>query len=286
MRDVGERPAVDEGRIVLQRLHQVRLHRLHQEHGHRAVGLEVARRHRALVAAVADDDVADAFLKIGDIVGQAKDRHDLRGDGDVEAALARKAVGDAAERADDLAKRPVVHVHDAPPDDAAGIEIERVPPIEVVVDHRGQQIVRRGDGVEVAGEVEVDVLHRHDLRVAAAGRAALHAEAGPERWLAQADRGALADAVQCVAEADGRGRLPLACRRRVDGGDEDQLAVGAVGERFDEVRRYLGLVVAVGLEALRRDAQLRADLKDRALFRGARNLDVALHFRRHGSLPA
>ena len=41
--DVGERAAVHEGGVVLQRLHQVRLHRLREQHRHRAVGLEVAR---------------------------------------------------------------------------------------------------------------------------------------------------------------------------------------------------------------------------------------------------
>ena len=41
--DVGERAAVDERRVVLQRLHQVRLERVLQQHGHRAVGLQVAR---------------------------------------------------------------------------------------------------------------------------------------------------------------------------------------------------------------------------------------------------
>ena len=109
---------------------------------------------------------------------------------------------------------------------AAGVDAERVAPVDVVVDHRREQIVRAGDGVEIAGEMEVDVLHRHDLRIAAAGRAALHAEARAERRLAQADACALlADAVQPVAEADrGRG-LALAGRRRVDRGDEDQLAV-------------------------------------------------------------
>ena len=96
------------------------------------------------------------------------------------------AVGDAAERADDLAQRAVVHVEDAAPGDAARVDAERVAPVDVVVDQRRQQIVRRGDGVEVAGEMEVDVLHRHDLRIAAAGRAALHAEARAERRLAQA----------------------------------------------------------------------------------------------------
>jgi hypothetical protein len=33
--------------------------------------------------------------------------------------------------------------------------------------------------LKVAGEVQVDVFHRHHLRIAAAGRAALHAEDGP-----------------------------------------------------------------------------------------------------------
>jgi hypothetical protein len=50
------------------------------------------------VAAVADDDVAEALLQIFEILRQAQDRHDFRGDGDVEAGLAREAVGDAAER--------------------------------------------------------------------------------------------------------------------------------------------------------------------------------------------
>ena len=53
------------------------------------------------------------------------------------------AVGDAAERADDLAQRPVVHVHDAAPGDAAGVDAERVAPVDVVVDQRREQVVRR-----------------------------------------------------------------------------------------------------------------------------------------------
>ena len=188
---------------------------------------------RRLVAAVADDDVAEALLEILEVGRQAEDRHDLGGDRDVEAGLARKAVGDAAERADDLAQRPVVHVHDAAPGDAARVDAELVAPVDVVVDQRREQVVRGGDGVEVAGEVEVDVLHRHDLRIAAAGRAALDAEAGPsEASRMQIDR-LLADAVEAVAEADRRRGLAFAGRRRVDRGDEDQLAVLAA--RFERL---------------------------------------------------
>ena len=73
---------------------------------------------------------------------EAEDRHHLGGDGDVEAVLAREAVGDAAERVDDLAQRAVVHVQHAPPGDAAGVEAERVAPVDVVVEQRRQQVVR------------------------------------------------------------------------------------------------------------------------------------------------
>ena len=126
---------------------------------------------------------------------------------------------------DDLAQRAVVHVHDAAPDDAADVDALLVAPVDVVVDQRREQIVRGGDGVEVAGEMQVHVLHRHDLRIAAAGRTALDAEIRPERGLADADDRLLADAVQAVAEADGGGGLAFAGRRRVDRGDQDQLAV-------------------------------------------------------------
>ncbi len=225
VRDVGERPAVDEGRRAFERLHQVRRQRLLEQHRHRAVRLEVARAHRLAVARIGDDDVAEPLLEVVEIAGEAEDRHHLGGDRDVEAGLAREAVGDAAERADDLAQRAIVHVHDAAPGDAAAVDAELIAPVDVVVDQRREQIVRRRDGVEVAGEVEVDVLHRHDLGVAAAGRAALHAEGRAERRLAQAQHRLLADVVERVGEADRGGGLALAGRRRRDRRDQDQLAV-------------------------------------------------------------
>ena len=101
-----------------------------------AVRLEVAGAHRLAVARIADDDVAEPLLQVVDVAGEAEDRHHLGGDGDVEAVLAREAVGDAAERGDDLAQRAVVHVDDAAPGDAAAVDAERIAPIDVVVDQR------------------------------------------------------------------------------------------------------------------------------------------------------
>ena len=55
------------------------------------------------------------------------------------------------------------------------------------------------------------------------------------------------------------------------------LPFGLLLQRLDEVHRHLGLVVAVGLEVLRRDAELLArDVDDRPLLGGLRDFDVGL----------
>ncbi len=148
---------------------------------------------------------------------------------------------------------------------------------------RRKQVVGARDGVEVAGEMQVDVFHRHDLRVSAARCAALDAEAGPERGLAQRHDRLLADAVEAVSEADCRRRLALAGRRRVDGRDEDQLAVLVALDLVDVVERQLGLGPAVGNKRGGRHADLGGDLGDRLRFCFARNFDIGLHGHRISS---
>jgi hypothetical protein len=185
--------------------------------------------------------------------------------------------GDDAERGHDRAQRTIVHVEDAPPRHAPHVDAERVAPIDVIVEHRRQQIVGRRNGVEVAGEVQIDVLHRHHLGVTAAGGTALHAERGPQRGLAQAQHRLLADVIERVGQAHGRRGLALARRRRRDRRDENELAVRPPLQRLDEVHRQLGLVMAVGLEVLRRDAEpLARDIEDRPLGGGLRDFNVGL----------
>ena len=92
MRNVGERTAMNKGRVVLERLHQVRLHGLRQKHGHRAIRLDVAAIDGRAVTTIGDDDVAKTLLQVLDVGGEAENRHHLGGDGDVEPGLARKPV--------------------------------------------------------------------------------------------------------------------------------------------------------------------------------------------------
>ena len=275
---------MDEGGVVLERLHEVRHQRVLEEHGHGARRLDVLGQHLALVALRRHHDLADAAFEVFDGGREAEDRHDLGGDSDIEARLARETIGDAAQRTDDLAQRAVVHVHHAAPGHAARVDAELVAPIDVVVDHRREEIVRRSDRMEIAGEVEVDVFHRHDLGIAAAGRAALHAEARAEGWLAQGDHGLLADAIEAVAQANGRRRLALAGGRRIDRRDQDELPSFLEFEACEIVETHLGFGMAVGDQVLLRNAQLLADLHDRLHFGFARDLDVA--FDGHGALSS
>ena len=106
---------------------------------------------------------------------------------------------------------------------AQRVDPERVAVQDVRLEHRGEQVVRGADRVDVAGEVEVQVLHRHDLRVAAARRAALDPEHRAERRLAQAEHRPLADVPEALGQRDRRRRLPLARLRRRDRRDADEL---------------------------------------------------------------
>jgi hypothetical protein len=119
---------------------------------------------------------------------------------DVEAVLPRKAVARATQRHGDIPQRAVVHVHDALPRNASHVDAERVAVVDLIVDECGEQVVGHADRMEIAGEMQVDVFHRHDLRKAAARRRRPSSEDRTERGLAQTHRRLLADPVEAVTE--------------------------------------------------------------------------------------
>jgi hypothetical protein len=94
------------------------------------------------------------------------------------------------------------------------------------VDRGGQQVVGGGDGVDVAGQVQVEVFHRDDLAVTAAGCAALDAKGRALAGLADAGENPLAQVrAQRLAQPDHGGALALAQRGGGDGGHVDVLAI-------------------------------------------------------------
>ena len=89
----------------------------------------------------------------------------------------------------------------------------------MVVEHRRQQVVGGTDRMEVTGKVQIDVFHRNDLGIAAAGSTAFDTEDRSQGRFTQSDDRILADLAKSVRQADGRGRLSFAGRCRIDGGD-------------------------------------------------------------------
>ena len=134
MRDVRERPAVHQRRIVFHRLHEVGLEGISQQCSHGALRIEFADRHRLVLTCVAENDIAEAVLEIGKTRRQTEDRHDLGGHGNVESRLAHDAVVKTAETRSNSAQRAIVHIDDPPPRDAARVDIELVLPVHVIVD--------------------------------------------------------------------------------------------------------------------------------------------------------
>ena len=223
--NVGEGTAVDKRGRALERLHQVGLERVLKQRGHGTLGLKVAGTDGLAGKAVADDDLAQALLEVADARRQAQDCHDLGGDGDIEAVLARHALGLTANAVDNVAQLTVVHIDDALPSDALNVNTELIALLNMVVEHCGQQVIGSTDSVEVAGKVQVDILHGDDLSPAAAGSTALNAKDGAERRLAQGHGTLDAATTQAIGQTDGRGGLALARRRWVDSGHEDELGL-------------------------------------------------------------
>ncbi len=124
------------------------------------------------------------------------------------------------------------------------------------VNGRGEQIVGSGDGVNIAGEVKIELLHRNDLAIAAARGAALDAERGSLARLAHAGENFLAEVrAERLAEADRGGRLAFAEGRGRDRGDDDVFSVGHVLQAVANLQVNFCLVLAVHLELVRQNAR-------------------------------
>ena len=251
MRNVGERATVHQARCAFERLHKVGLDCVAHERSHRAFGLQVARIDRLASVVVGDQNVAETLLEVLQVGGKAQDRHNFRSHCDHKVIFTRYTVDLATQTDRNVAKRAIVHVHHAGEGDAARVDAQCVTLLQVVVQHGAQQVVGCGDRVHVAGEVQVDVLHRHNLRVAAAGRAALDTKHRAERWLAQGDHCLFTQLCHRLTETDRCGRLAFACGCGIDGGDEYQLTVRIAGGFVPYVGGQLGLVFTVEFEVVR-----------------------------------
>ncbi len=132
--DIGKRAAVNDRRVVFQGLQQIRRKRLLQQHGHRAVRLELPRQDRLAGQRSPHDDVAQPLAQVAQIAAEAENRHDLRGDHDVESPPGAEIRSPTAEPDRNIPERAVIHIQNSTPVDAADIELEFVSEVDVIVD--------------------------------------------------------------------------------------------------------------------------------------------------------
>ena len=262
VRDIAERPGVQNGRAAFERLYEIGAQRVFEQQRHGTGGLQIAGANRGALFAAGGphDDVAEAPLEIFGVGGEGHDGHDFTGGDDHPPFFAHHAI--AGAHADDgLTQGAIVHVDRTRPGDALGVEAQRIAVIQVVVEHRREQTVCAGDGVKVAGEVQVDVVHGQHLRVAAAGRAPLDTEHRSEAGLAHAEHGIVPDAAERLTEPHAHGALALAGRRGADGRHQHQAAPGGLRSQREG---QLGLVASVLVDVVGAEAEVGRHRGDRA----------------------
>ena len=224
--NVGKGTAVNQRWRILGGLHQVGMQRILQQHADGSGHTHVLHTERLTINGCSQQNIFNASAKVVGIGGQTQDCHNLTGRSDVKSAFHHHTVGLGAQSGNNLAKVAVVHVeHSLPQHFLQGKTFFTVL-IDIVVHHGGNHIVRTGDGVEVACEVEVDFVHGQYLGISAACGSTLHSEAGTQRGFAQRHNGLLANAVhtQCQTYTDGSLANSGFCGG--DGGYKNQLVTG------------------------------------------------------------
>ena len=98
----------------------------------------------------------------------------------------------------------------------------------MIVYHCAEKIVCSCDRVHIACKVEVYILHRNYLCIAAACCAALHAENRSERRLTEGKNCLFAYPAHSVRKTDADSSLSLACGSRIYSCDKNELAVLSV----------------------------------------------------------
>ena len=275
--DVGEGSPVNEGGSVLCGLDNVRFQGILENRSHGPLNLEVSDKDRFVPVGCAHVDVGESLLELFVVPGEAEDGHDLRGGGDGKAPLPGDSVFLPPQTEDHVSQGPVVHVHDPGPTDSPGVEKGLLPPEEVVVYHRPQKVVGRADGVDISGEVEVDLLHGKNLGPPPSGRSALDPEERPHGGLSKGDSAPLPYPVEGQGEADGNRRLPFPGGGRGDSRDQDQLPVRFLLQLFEKVEGDLPLVSPVGFDVLPGNPRIPRDLLDLFQRHSLRDLQIRRH---------
>ena len=148
---------------MLQRLHQIGTKCLPQQRRHGALRLQITGENRLARRIIANENATQPLPQIVEITGKAQNGHDFAGDADLEAVEAGRAVCFTAQSDFNPPQSTVVHIHTAAEYHPFGVNIKHIPLMNMIVNQGGKQVVGSGNGMNIAGKVQVDLLHRQHL---------------------------------------------------------------------------------------------------------------------------
>jgi len=279
--NVRKRTAMDDSRRMFQRLDEVRFDGIFHEHGHGPFTAQLMDIDRIPIKVRANDDTAKTFLQVFNIMGQAKDGHDFGSNSNHEPVFAHKTAGFTAQADNNMTESTVVHIHDAAPGNLTGIDPQFIALMDMVVNHCGQQVVGSRNGVHIPREMQIDVIHRNNLRIAAASSTALDSKHRPQGRFAECYDGFFANLIKGLDKANARRGFTFPSRGRRDGRYKDQFPVGFLFQAFQYIKGNLCFIVTILFQFFRMDIQFFSNLANWLHNIFLCNLDIA----KHGSSP-
>ena len=223
--DIRKWASVNNHWMVLGCLHEVWIDSILQECYNRSRNTQVLNCKWSIIVAHTQNDAADASIQVVDIACKAQDSHNLRCWSDVEASFGWNTIYRASQARYNMAQRTIVDIEHSTPHNLLQTHLLRAIVVEVVVEQGCDKVICRGNSVEVASEVEVDILRRQHLCITATSSTTLHTEARSQRRLSQSNHCSLADMVESHTQADAYGGLTYTSLSRCDSGNQDKVAL-------------------------------------------------------------
>ena len=161
---------------MCQCLHEIWFQGILQQGGHCTFCTQILCIDRIPIQIISNQNLSQPPLHICQIRSQTENCHDFRSNGNLESVRTWNPVDFSAQTNDNVPQSTVIHIQNPLKHHSPLVNPQNISLLHMVVQHRTEQIIGCGDGVHIACKVQVDVLHRNNLRIATASSTALDTE--------------------------------------------------------------------------------------------------------------
>ena len=191
--------------------------------------------------------------------------------------LAHHAVCLCSQPHHNIAQNPVIHIHAPFPENLPGIDPQPVSLLNMIVQKSRQKIVGRGNGVKIPCKVQIQILHRHNLGITAAGSPSLDSKARPQGRLPQSQHGLFPQTAQRICQPNAGSSLSLPCRSGINGSHQHQLSVRIFLYPVPQLVCKLGLIFSIQLQLILTDSISSSNLFYLSHLGFLGNLNIGFH---------